>query len=64
MYFNKNRLKNQLVAVQRSSETKIIDTAKGKKIRLHTQEFNDSKEANIALNNIKDAGLTGMVLSQ
>lgn len=57
-------LQDKLSDLGYKSETKIIDTAKGKKIRLHTQEFNDSKEANIALNNIKDAGLTGMVLSQ
>jgi len=46
------------------SQTEKIKTDKGEKIRLKTQTFADRNEAAIALENIKEAGLTGMVVSQ
>lgn len=41
-----------------------ITTETGQKIRLRTTNFVGKNEAIIALENIKDAGLTGMVISQ
>ena len=61
---NVKQLQNKLSDLGYKSQTQKIDTEKGKKIRLRTQLFGDRNEAAIALENIKDAGLTGMVVSQ
>ena len=61
---NVKQLQGKLIDLGYKSQTEKIDTAKGKKIRLRTQLFADRNEAAIALQNIKDAGLTGMVVSQ
>ena len=61
---NVKQLQSKLSDLGYKSQTEKIDTAKGKKIRLRTQLFADRNEAAIALQNIKDAGLTGMVVSQ
>ncbi len=61
---NVKQLQAKLSDLGYKSQTQQIDTAKGKKIRLKTQVFGDRNEAAIALENIKDAGLTGMVVSQ
>ena len=61
---NVKQLQGKLSDLGYKSQTEKIDTAKGKKIRLRTQLFGDRNEAAIALENIKDAGLTGMVVSQ
>lgn len=44
--------------------TEKITTDTGEKTRLRTSNFTGKNEAMIALENIKDAGLTGMVISQ
>ena len=61
---NVKQLQGKLSDLGYKSQTEKIDTAKGKKIRLRTQLFADRNEAAIALENIKDSGLTGMVVSQ
>jgi DedD protein len=61
---NVKQLQGKLSDLGYKSQTEKIDTAKGKKIRLKTQLFADRNEAAIALENIKDSGLTGMVVSQ
>jgi DedD protein len=61
---NVKKLQTKLSDLGYQSRTEKIDTPKGKKIRLRTQVFNDRNDAAIALENIKDAGLTGMVVSQ
>ena len=61
---NVKQLQGKLSDLGYKSQTEKIDTAKGKKIRLRTQLFSDRNEAAIALQNIKDAGLIGMVVSQ
>lgn len=61
---NVKQLQGKLSDLGYKSHTEKIDTEKGKKIRLRTQLFADRNEAAIALQNIKDAGLTGMVVSQ
>ena len=61
---NVKQLQTKLSDLGYQSRTEKIDTPKGKKIRLRTQVFNDRNDAAIALENIKDAGLTGMVVSQ
>jgi DedD protein len=61
---NVKQLQAKLSDLGYKSQTEKIDTEKGKKIRLRTQVFGDRNEAAIALENIKDAGLTGMVVSQ
>lgn len=61
---NVKQLQAKLSDLGYKSQTEKIDTAKGKKIRLKTQLFADRNEAAIALENIKDSGLTGMVVSQ
>ena len=58
------QLQSKLSDLGYKSQTEKIDTAKGKKIRLRSQLFKDRNEAAIALESIKDAGLTGMVVSQ
>lgn len=61
---NVKQLQTKLTGLGYSSQTEKIKTDKGEKIRLRTHLFNDRNEAAIALENIKDAGLTGMVVSQ
>ncbi len=61
---NVKQLQARLNDLGYPSQTEKIDTAKGKKIRLRTQLLGERNEAAIALQNIKDAGLTGMVVSQ
>ena len=61
---NVKQLQAKLSDLGYKSQTEKIDTDKGKKIRLRTQVFGDRNEAAIALEIIKDAGLTGMVVSQ
>jgi DedD protein len=61
---NVRQLQAKLSDLGYKSQTEKIDTPKGKKIRLRTQVFGDRNDAAIALENIKDAGLTGMVVSQ
>jgi DedD protein len=61
---NVKQLQGKLGDLGYKSQTEKINTDKGQKIRLKTQIFSDRNEAAIALQNIKDAGLTGMVVSQ
>ncbi len=61
---NVKQLQAKLSDLGYKSQTEKINTAKGQKIRLRTQIFGDRNDAAIALENIKDAGLTGMVVSQ
>jgi DedD protein len=61
---NVKQLQGKLSDLGYKSQTEKISTDKGQKIRLRTQTFADRNEAAIALENIKDAGLTGMVVSQ
>ncbi|MES2499883.1 MAG: SPOR domain-containing protein [Pseudomonadota bacterium] len=61
---NVKKLQAKLTDLGYQSQTEKIDTSKGKKIRLRTSLFKERNEAAIALQNIKDAGLTGMVVSQ
>jgi DedD protein len=61
---NVKQLQTKLSDLGYKSQTEKISTDKGQKIRLRTQTFVDRNEAAIALENIKDAGLTGMVVSQ
>lgn len=61
---NVKQLQAKLTELGYQSKTEKISTAKGEKIRLRTQAFSSRNEAAIALGNIKDAGLTGMVVSQ
>lgn len=61
---NVKQLQTKLSDLGYKSQTEKISTDKGQKIRLRTQTFGDRNEAAIALENIKDAGLTGMVVSQ
>ncbi len=61
---NVKQLQTKLGDLGYKSQTEKISTDKGQKIRLRTQIFADRNEAAIALENIKDAGLTGMVVSQ
>ena len=61
---NVKQLQGKLTDLGYKSQTEKINTDKGQKIRLKTQIFSDRNEAAIALQNIKEAGLTGMVVSQ
>jgi DedD protein len=61
---NVKKLQGKLSDLGYKSQTEKITTDKGQKIRLRTQVFADRNEAAIALENIKDAGLVGMVVSQ
>lgn len=61
---NVKKLQARLTELGYKSQTEKIDTAKGKKIRLRTHLLGERNDAAIALQNIKDAGLTGMVVSQ
>ncbi|MGB7815497.1 MAG: SPOR domain-containing protein [Methylotenera sp.] len=61
---NVKQLQAKLSDLGYKSQTEKVNTPKGQKIRLRTQIFGDRNDAAIALENIKDAGLTGMVVSQ
>lgn len=61
---NVKKLQSRLTDLGYKSQTEKIDTAKGKKIRLRTQLLGERNDAAIALQTIKDGGLTGMVVSQ
>lgn len=61
---NVKRLQAKLDELGYASVTEKMNTPAGQKIRLKTKVFADRNEAAIALQNIKDAGLTGMVVSQ
>ncbi|MGQ0443212.1 MAG: SPOR domain-containing protein [Methylophilaceae bacterium] len=61
---NVKQLQTKLNDLGYKSQTEKVSTVKGEKTRLRTQVFADRNEAAIALENIKDAGLTGMVVSQ
>lgn len=61
---NVKKLQAKLSDLGYKSTTEKISTSKGEKIRLRTTTFTGRNEAAIALANIKDSGLTGMVISQ
>lgn len=61
---NVKQLQSKLSDLGYQSKTEKVNTPKGEKIRLKSQLFSSRNEAAIALENIKDAGLTGMVVSQ
>lgn len=61
---NVKKLQAKLSDLGYKSTTEKIGTSKGEKIRLRTTTFTGRNEAAIALANIKDSGLTGMVISQ
>jgi len=61
---NVKKLQATLTELGYKSKAEKISTTKGEKIRLRTYAFSSKNEAVIALKNIKDAGLTGMVVSQ
>lgn len=61
---NVKQLQSKLTSLGYQSKTEKISTPKGEKIRLRSQVFDSRNEAAIALQNIKEAGLTGMVVSQ
>ncbi len=61
---NVKRLQTKLSELGYTSSTEKMNTHNGQRIRLRTQVFSERNEAAIALQNIKDAGLTGMVVSQ
>jgi len=61
---NVRQLQSKLSSLGYQSKTEKISTPKGEKIRLRSQVFNSRNDAAIALQNIKEAGLTGMVVSQ
>lgn len=61
---NVKQLQAKLTSIGYSSKTEKVSTPKGEKIRLKTQIFNSRNDAALALQKIKEAGLTGMVVSQ
>lgn len=61
---NVEKLQSKLNDLGYQSVTEEITTDKGVKTRLRTETFVGRNEAAIALENIKDSGLTGMVVSQ
>ncbi len=61
---NVKQLQSKLTSLGYQSKIEKISTPKGEKIRLRSQVFDSRNEAAIALQNIKEAGLTGMVVSQ
>jgi DedD protein len=61
---NVKKLQIKLADLGYKSQTDKVNTPKGEKIRLRTHTFSERNEAAIALQNIQDAGLTGMVVSQ
>jgi len=61
---NVKKLQSKLSDLGYQSVTEKITTDKGVKTRLRTETFVGRNEAVIALENIKDSGLTGMVVNQ
>ncbi len=61
---NVKKLQSRLSDLGYQSVTEDVKTDKGVKTRLRTETFDGRNEAAIALENIKDSGLTGMVVSQ
>lgn len=61
---NVKKLEMKLTDLGFQAKTEKISTPKGEKIRLKTQTFKSRNDAATALEKIKDAGLTGMVVSQ
>lgn len=61
---NVKQLQAKLNDIGYKSQTEKINTDKGVKIRLRTQSFGSRANAANALENIKEAGLTGMVVSK
>lgn len=61
---NVKQLQAKLNDIGYKSQTEKINTDKGIKIRLRTQSFDSRSNAATALENIKEAGLTGMVVSK
>ena len=61
---NVKQLQVKLNEIGYKSQTEKINTDKGVKIRLRTQSFDSRSNAASALENIKEAGLTGMVVSK
>lgn len=61
---NVKKLQSKLGDLGYESVTEKIATDKGEKTRLRTKVFEGRNEAAIALENIKDSGLTGMVVNQ
>ncbi len=61
---NVKKLQMQLDELGYQSLTEKVDTSKGEKTRLRTTLFDGKNEAAIALENIKDAGLTGLIVSK
>jgi DedD protein len=61
---NITKLQTKLNDLGYKSLTEKITTDTGVKTRLRTDSFSDRNEAAIALENIKDAGLAGMVVNQ
>ncbi len=61
---NITKLQTKLNDLGYKSLTEKITTDTGVKTRLRTESFTDRNEAAIALENIKDAGLAGMVVNQ
>jgi DedD protein len=61
---NVKKLQSKLTDLGYESQTEKVKTPNGEKIRLRTHTFDGRNDAAIALENIKDAGLTGMVVSQ
>lgn len=61
---NVKKLQSRLDDLGYQSVTENVTTDKGVKTRLRTETFDGRNEAAIALENIKDSGLTGMVVNQ
>ncbi len=61
---NVKRLQSQLTQLGFKAQTEKVNTSKGEKIRLRTTSFASRNDAANALQKIKNAGLTGMVVRQ
>ena len=60
---NVKKLQQNLQTLGYKSYTETIDTPKGKKIRLRAGPFANREQADAALAVVKDAGMTGLVVS-
>ncbi|MBA3696495.1 MAG: SPOR domain-containing protein, partial [Methylotenera sp.] len=60
---NVKQLQDKLKRAGYSSRTEKISTPKGEKIRLRAGNFNSRQDADAALSKIKQAGLSGLVMS-
>jgi DedD protein len=61
---NVKRLQAKLNELGYKSQTESVVSPKGNKIRLKTNTFADRNDASLALEKIKSAGLTGMVVAK